>query len=305
MKQPDDFYRLIDTGRIENHIRTLEGVRHPRVAPVALERAADYIAATLNRAGCEMSEHIFHEEGHPFRNIIGTLPGKGQKDERYILMAHYDTTAEAPGADDNASGVAVMLELAAILARAGFERTIQFVGVALEENAVAEQHNSGTRGSRALAREARASHWPIQEVIVLESVAYAGEDVVQTAPAGLPFPVPEAGNFIAMVGNEHSGAMVENLATLIASHRFDLPFLPVTVPGNGEVLPDSRRSDHAPFWDEGYRAVMLTDTTNFRNPHYHCASDTLDTLNLDFAARVGALTGAYLAGACGLLDGQQ
>jgi Zn-dependent M28 family amino/carboxypeptidase len=217
-------------------------------------------------------------------------------------MAHYDTTAETPGADDNASGVAVMLEVAAILARASFEQTIQFIGVTLEENAFPEKHSSGTRGSQTLAKHARTHHWPIQEVIVLESVAYAGEDIVQTAPPGLPFAVPETGNFIALVGNERSGSMVADLASLIRSHEFDLPFLPVTVPGNGEVLPDTRRSDHAPFWDEGYRAVMLTDTTNFRNPHYHCASDTLDTLNLDFAARVGSIAGAYLAGVCGMLD---
>jgi Zn-dependent M28 family amino/carboxypeptidase len=110
----------------------------------------------------------------------------------------------------------------------------------------------------------------------------------------VPIEVPSTGNFIAVVGNEASRGLVDHFVRLIEGHTADLPHVALTVPGNGELLPDTRRSDHAPFWDAGYRAIMLTDTTNFRNPHYHRASDTLATLNLEFAAKVGTVTAALV-----------
>ncbi len=281
--------------KIGAHVRSLEGVRHPLTAPAALDRAADYVAAELARVGCRVIELPFIDHGRPYRNIIGTLPGKGEQSEQVIVMAHYDTVAGSPGADDNASGVAVLLEIAAKLALLSFERTILFVGVSLEENAHDGDHGSGTRGSRALAAHAREQGWEIAGVIVLESVAFAGEDVIQTAPPGVPITVPKTGNFLAVVGNERSEALVDGFSRTVCRLGSDLPHLALTVPGNGERLPDTRRSDHAPFWDAGFPAVMLTDTTNFRNPHYHRPSDTLETLNLGFAAQVCAVTAAFVA----------
>jgi hypothetical protein len=102
----------------------------------------------------------------------------------------------------------------------------------------------------------------------------------------VPMPVPEVGNFIAVVGNEQSVEISRAFVRSVEQHQVGLPNVVLTVPGNGELLPDSRRSDHAPFWDQGFPAVMLTDTTNFRNPHYHQPTDTLATLNLEFAAKV-------------------
>jgi Zn-dependent M28 family amino/carboxypeptidase len=275
-----------DVDRIRSHIRTLEGVRHPLAGAEALERAADYVANGLSTLGYEVTEHHFLDNGRLYRNIIATFRGCGHQDERVVVMAHYDTVAGTPGADDNASGVAVLLETAELLAQYRFERTIQFVGVSLEENANENEAGTGTRGSRALAAHARENAWNIAGVVVLESVAYAGDKVVQTMPAGVPVPVPASGNFIAVVGNERSKDLVNGFSRAVARLGGSLPHVPLTVPGNGESLPDSRRSDHAPFWDEGYRAIMVTDTTNFRNPHYHGSTDTLETLNLDFAAKV-------------------
>jgi Zn-dependent M28 family amino/carboxypeptidase len=202
------------------------------------------------------------------------------------VLAHFDTVATSPGADDNASGIAVLLELATLLSTFRFERSIQLVGVNLEENAGPDGAGQGTRGSRALAGFAREQAWDIEGVVVLESVAYAGDSVLQTAPAGIPLEVPAKGDFIALIGNENSKGLVQHFGAAIDRHRIPLPYLPLVVPGNGEMLPDTRRSDHAPFWDNGYRAIMVTDTTNFRNPHYHQPSDTLETLNLDFAGQV-------------------
>lgn len=286
MLEPEGFSETADAGRIRSHIRELEGVRHPLAGPEALERAADYVGERLAALGYEVTEHRFPDSGRLFRNVIASRRSSGRRDERVIVLAHYDTVAGSPGADDNASGVAVLLETAELLARLHFELTVQFIGVSLEENVSEDESGTGTRGSRALAAYAREKVWNIVGVVVLESVAYAGEEVRQTLPAGVPMPVPAAGNFIAVVGNQRSQELVEGFARAAAQLGGKLPLVPLTVPGNGEALPDTRRSDHAPFWDQGYRAIMVTDTTNFRNPHYHRASDTLETLNLEFAAKV-------------------
>ena len=294
MPLPFDFSLQASMERIRGHIRRLEGIRHPVAAPASLEDAADYIAETLAGLKYEVSEQVFNDLGRPYRNVIGTLAGRGHSEERSLVLAHYDTVADSPGADDNASGVAVLLEVARLLAAMPLEQTVQFIGVALEENAVFGHHGTGTRGSKALAHHARQNGWQIEGVVVLESVAYAGADCAQEMPAGFAEPAPATGDFIAIVGNQRSQDMVNLLADLMNEKECNLPHLPFMVPGNGEMLPDSRRSDHAPFWDAGYPAVMLTDTANFRNPHYHRPDDTLETLNLEFAARVCCAVSAYI-----------
>jgi hypothetical protein len=285
---------MVCSERIIAHISSLEGVRHPVAAPEALERAADYVTSCFNALGYDVGEHLFSDNGQQFRNIIATQPGLDRYQERVVVLAHYDTVAGSPGADDNASGVAVMLEIATLLNRLRFERTIHFIAVALEENDRQDDPDSGTRGSKALAAYARENGWGIEAVVVLESVAYAGDSVVQSAPLGIPFPVPKTGDFIAVVGNERSRELVDRFSRALEFEQPDLPQITLTVPGNGESLPDSRRSDHSPFWDHGYRAIMITDTTNFRNPHYHRSSDTLETLNLGFAAQVCGVTARLL-----------
>jgi acetylornithine deacetylase/succinyl-diaminopimelate desuccinylase-like protein len=182
-----------DVDRIRSHIRALEGVRHPLAGAEALERAADYVADCLTTLGYEVKEHHFLDNGRLYRNIIATFRGCGHQDERVVVMAHYDTVAGTPGADDNASGVAVLLETAELLAQYRFERTIQFVGVSLEENANENEAGTGTRGSRALAVHARENVWNIAGVVVLESVAYAGERPYRQCRPAFRFRSPRPG----------------------------------------------------------------------------------------------------------------
>ena len=287
--------KTVSIDRIRDHIVALEGVRHPEMAPEALEQAADYITDSLRLLGYDVADHCFPDNGRLFRNIIASRRGSHLPHERVIILAHYDTVAGSPGADDNASGVAVMLEIARVLEPFSFERTIHFIAVCLEENEHENNPNSGTRGSRALAAYARENGWNIEGVMVLESVAFAGDNLVQSIPSGVSIAVPPAGDFIAVIGNERSRELMGVFARAVETYRGDLPHVLLEVPGNGERLPDSRRSDHASFWDEGFRAVMVTDTTNFRSPHYHQLTDTLSTLNLEFAAKVCCATaGAVL-----------
>ena len=287
-------FGAVSEARIGMHVRRLEGVRHPVADPEALARAERYVADELDRLGYAVERHRFRDPCGDFHNVIGTRTGRLLPDKRVLVLAHFDTVAGSPGADDNASGVAVLLELAAALGDFLPEKTLQFVGVNLEENGDEEVSGTGLRGSRALARLARSEGWEIEAVVVLESVGFAAAGAVQSAPAGLPLEVPKVGDFVAVVGNERSRGVVERFILGASGCGEGLRVVPVVVPGNGELFRDTRRSDHAPFWDEGYPAVMLTDTTNFRSPHYHEPSDTFDTLNLAFAASVCRATAALL-----------
>lgn len=282
----------VSLDEIARHVRFLEGIRHPVAGPAALQRAERYLGEVLQGLGYALSEHSFTDGGATYSNVIATYDGSEDPAKRVLAVAHFDTVAGSPGADDNASGVAVLLEAARVLRSCDFKQTVQFVGMNLEEH-LGDDYGSATRGSRALAAHARRQDWDIEAVVVLESVAYAG-NVPQAAPP-LPFPVPEQGDFLAAVANQASSQLLAAFSQAIERYAIALPIFPLVVPGNGELLPDTRRSDHARFWDQGYPALMLTDTANFRNPHYHQPTDTIETLNLPFAVQVCRATAALLA----------
>ena len=142
-------------------------------------------------------------------------------------------------------------------------------------------------GSLAYASSLKATGREIRGAIVLECVGYAcSEEGSQFAPAGVPIAVPSTGDFLAIIANTASAELAGAVERAANRHVPDLKTLSLLVPGKGERLPDTRRSDHAPFWDHGYPAIMLTDTANFRNPHYHQLTDTLATLDLTFMQRV-------------------
>jgi Zn-dependent M28 family amino/carboxypeptidase len=293
----EGYLERVSAERIGAHIRALEGVRHPVAAPEALAAAADYVYRSLDALDYQVEAQVFQAGGKGFRNVIATRTGARHPEEQLLVVAHYDTVEDSPGADDNASGVAVLLELARVLEPFAFERTVHFAAVALEEDQQQGPLAGGNKyGSRALAARAAQQAWQVDGAIVLESVAYAGEEMAQETPEGLPVTLPEVGNFVTVVGNEASQGLVERFVYAIARHGIALPAVPLVVPGKGERFPETRRSDHAPFWDAGFRAVMLTDTANFRNPHYHQPTDTSDTLNLDFAANVCRAVGGVVVG---------
>ncbi len=288
--------QAVSVERLARHIRALEGIRHPVIAPQALERAGEYIRGVLEGLGYPVRVHEFEDSGRCFPNFIADKPGTRAPSERVILLAHFDTVSITPGADDNASGIAGLLDLAEALRGVTFERTLQFIAVNLEERQV--EGNFGTpitRGSKALVEHAHQQGWDIRGVLDLECIGYAGDGFTQSYPPGLPPGLPQQGNFIAAVGNQVSAGVVGVFQEAVRLLGLALPLVPIVVPGNGEALPDSRRSDNAPFWDAGYPAIMVTDTANLRSPHYHQPTDTLDTLNLDFTAKVCQATGAAAA----------
>jgi Zn-dependent M28 family amino/carboxypeptidase len=144
-------------------------------------------------------------------------------------------------------------------------------------------------GSQAFAFRLNAERRALAGAIILECVGFARSEAgTQQVPPGVPIAVPTQGDFLAIVGNEASRPLVAQLEQGAKRYAAGLKTLSLLVPGRGESIPHTRRSDHASFWDAGYPAVMLTDTANFRNPHYHRETDTVDTLNLEFLSNVAA-----------------
>ena len=278
--------------RITRHLEALVGERHPETSPRALRRAAHYLATQFSKSQWSTSSQLVNAWGKTYRNVVATKypswPRQGTELPPILIGAHYDTVPESPGADDNASGLVVLLEVASRLSQTPLARPIWLVAFCLEEQ--------DRLGSQAFAARLKTEGRELAGAIILECVGFARTEAeTQQAPPGVPIAVPTRGDFLAMVGNEASNALVLQL-----EQEPRLKTLSLLVPGQGEAIPHTRRSDHASFWDAGYSAIMLTDTANFRNPHYHRETDTMDTLNLQFLSSVAATVTAtilHIAGA--------
>ncbi|MET0516853.1 MAG: M20/M25/M40 family metallo-hydrolase [Nitrospiraceae bacterium] len=263
--------------RLRAHLEALVGERHPFSSPHHLLHVQTYLSAQFRAFGLAVELHPFEVWGQTYHNVVATLPA--QKQPPLIIAAHYDTVEQSPGADDNASGLAVLLETARALCRTPRRRPIRFIAFCLEEEDLL-----GSRAYVALLEKTRQS---ILGVIVLECVGYTRSEAgSQRTPPHLPISIPSIGDFLGVVGNEASRHLVTAIISCGRATVPSLKMIPLTVPGKGDLLPDTRRSDHAAFWDQGYPAVMLTDTANYRNPHYHQPSDTIETLDLDFLSHM-------------------
>ncbi|MFO0701542.1 MAG: M28 family peptidase [Nitrospira sp.] len=269
----------VDRKRLKKNLHRLIGERHPFSSPVHLQKAETYLHRQFLEADLTVTKQPFQALGGTYHNLIGTaLPDHGpfRSAPPLILAAHFDTVQGSPGADDNASALAVILHVAHQVRNMKLVRPVQFIAFNLEEE--------NLLGSQAYTAMLQKNGETIHGAIVLECVGYASHHPnSQKIPPGVPIAVPTTGNFLAVIGNERSQALTGSIAKAMNSH---LPIVPLVVPGNGEKLPDTRRSDHTSFWEQGFPAIMLTDTANFRNPHYHRPTDTLETLNLDFIASV-------------------
>lgn len=279
----------VDRDRLKEDLNRLVGERHPFSSPIRLQETEAYLHHQFSDVDLAVTKQPFQALGGTYHNVIGTaLPDTGpfQSAPPLILAAHFDTVQGSPGADDNASALAVLLHVARRIRAMKLARPIRLIAFNLEEEKLL--------GSSAYTAFLRKNREAIHGAIVLECVGYASHlHHSQKIPPGVPIAVPTTGNFLAVIGNEQSHALTGSVAKSMKSH---LPIVPLVVPGNGEKLPDTRRSDHTSFWEQGYPAVMLTDTANFRNPHYHRPTDTLDTLNLDFIASVAdGVTAAVMA----------
>jgi Zn-dependent M28 family amino/carboxypeptidase len=285
--------------RILAHLHALIGERHPHTSRPSLLAAEQYLVDTFRQLGYRVDHHAFEAMGGTYHNVSASRDsGAGIGEPPLLIAAHYDTVQGSPGADDNASALAVLLESARALSGADLRRPIQWVAFCLEEEDLL--------GSRAYVDDLKRLGKSVAGAIILECVGYArSEEATQIAPPHVPIAVPTVGNFLAMVGNQAAAGLANLMMEAGRGAVPELPLIPLIVPGRGEQLPDTRRSDHAAFWDEDYPAIMLTDTANFRNPHYHRATDTLETLNLEFIEQVARLvTASARHWADGIHDGK-
>jgi Zn-dependent M28 family amino/carboxypeptidase len=270
--------------RLHSHLIQIVRDRNPYLASEGHFYVQQYIREQLGQWGTVEIDD-FAVRGRIHHNLILDLPplnppfAKGGKQENLpiIIGAHYDTVPGTPGADDNATGIAVLLELAAEFASKPLKYPVQLVAFDMEE--------SGCWGSKHHAAKCKQQQQSIRLMISLEMLGYCDRTPnSQSYPAGLQYFYPNIGNFIALIGNLRTVRDMIALSRNIRKSGQACEWLPV--PNRGLIVPDTRRSDHAPFWDNGYPAIMVTDTANMRNPHYHQPSDKIETLDLDFLAGV-------------------
>ena len=266
---------------LREHVNALAveiGPRTPSI-PGSLVRTANYIHSVFEDAGLAVREQNYQYRDQRVTNVLATTPGNINASAYYVIGAHYDTVASTPGADDNASAVAVMLELAGRLADP--KVPVLFAAFTLEEPPA---HWTGDQGSRVFVRSCQNSGDSLLGAIILEMVGYTAPR--QHYPFLPRWPgYPAEGNFIGIIGNWRSWRFGRAVVRACRKNR-DLPVEALFLPFNGWILPESRLSDHASFWDAGLPALMVTDTAFFRNPNYHLASDTIDTLDFTFMAQL-------------------
>lgn len=244
-----------------------------------LEEAADYIAGQFTALGYEVEFQEYILENKKSRNIIITKKGTKPADEVVIVGAHYDSCFN-PGADDNASGVAGLLELARLFSNIQTNRTVKFIAFVNEEPPF---YKTESMGSRVYARAAKARKESIKAVIILEMIGYYSDKPnSQSYPPFLGLLYPNKGNFISVVGNFPSRWLVKKI---VASFKAKTPF-PLESAVLAGFVPGVDFSDHWSFWKEGYPAVMITDTAFYRYAHYHGSGDTYEKLNYPALAEV-------------------
>lgn len=242
-----------------------------------LRKSEDYVAARLKAAGCSLEFQDYSASGVMVKNIICTKPGISVPGEIIVVGAHYDSF-DNPGADDNASGVAGLIELAEYAAARKYDRTVKFIAFTNEEPPFFA--NEGM-GSAVYARAARERNEDIKAALVLEMIGYFSENrLSQKYPPLIGAILPGRGNFIAQIANFSSRKL---------AGRIDMAFRKASrLPIQTIALPSFVRgvdfSDHRNFWAEGYPAVMFTDTSFYRTPHYHKESDLPETLNYEYMA---------------------
>ena len=259
------------------HVQFLSAVTFPRDSDhaIILARAADYIATSMSQSGGRIILQDFTVRGSNYRNVVARFgPATGPV---FVIGAHYDAFGELPAADDNASGVAGLLELGRLLGNVPPKVRIDLVAYCLEEPPF---YGSTDMGSAVHARSLEDSHESVLGMASLEMIGYFAPEQNWNNPL-LEAVYPNRGDFIMVVGRWHDRTLVRYLQKSMRGAS--------TIPVRSLVtlgLPDVDASDHRNYWRSGARAVLVTDTAFIRNPNYHTKDDLPSTLNYDKMARV-------------------
>lgn len=273
-----------DPARLRSDVETLAASSPARAFGNvgALDRIADHIITEFTNAGCLPERQTFSVGGNDYHNIVCS---KGPPDApRMVIGAHYDVAGNGnPGADDNASGVAGLLELARLLemAKPDLVHRLDLVAFTLEEP---PNFRSQTMGSSVYAGRLKHAGADVKLMISVEMIGYFSDDPgSQAYPLpGLDLIYPDTGNFIAIVGQSFDRARVSRVKALMRAGN-TLPVYSINAPAR---VPGIDFSDHLSFWRLGYPAVMVTDTAFLRNPNYHEPTDRPETLDYRRMAKV-------------------
>ncbi len=256
-------------------------------------RTRNYIINELKKLGWKPSLEQFQTGINVFAEKQGTDSEAGA----ILIGAHYDTVFKSPGADDNASGVAVLLEIARLFNSRSTPRTLQL--------AFFDKEEAGLLGSRAfVTNTARLNN--LRGVIIMDMVGYACYTPgCQKTPSGFPItPISDKGDFLAVVGDTEHLPLLNSFKKIEISSNLP-PIFTLPVPLKGVLTPDVLRSDHAPFWLQGIGALLVTDTANLRSPYYHQPSDTTANIERNFfigAAQLVVNAINYLLSGSGSLE---
>jgi hypothetical protein len=271
-------------GRLRAHVYALAGDVGERNVFRAdrLELAAKYLETTLTDLGHHVASQVFESREVTVRNLEVVRTGRSLPDEIIVVGAHYDSVVGCPGANDNGTGVAAVIELSRLLASRELSRTVRFVLFVNEEPPFFQTDDMG---SLHYARRAKERGERIVAMFSLETMGhFSDEDGSQHYPFPFSFFYPSRGNFIAFVGNLSSQSLVRHA---VRSFRRQ-----ASIPSEGAAVPGGITgvgwSDHWAFWQQGYPGVMVTDTAPFRYEHYHTPLDTPDRVHSGHLARVVA-----------------
>jgi Zn-dependent M28 family amino/carboxypeptidase len=266
--------------QLQTHLTHIVRERDPYIASGGHFLVQQYIQQQFSQWG-SVEIHTFEVASKICRNLILNLPGDPEFAKAtlppILIGAHYDGVPGSPGADDNATGVAVLLELARIFASAPAKYPLRLVAFDMEEY--------GLLGSASYAAKLKQEKQSLRLMFSLEMLGYRSqEDHSQLYPPPLEKIYPHKGNFIALIGTWRTLGDLIRISSSVRKVGIPSQWLPV--PNRGLIVRETRRSDHAPFWDLGYPAILVTDTADMRNPNYHKPSDTIATLDLDFLTGV-------------------
>ena len=279
LKPPTETERAI-AANLRKHVESIASREHNFLKLAELELAARYIEAALADTGRAVATQRFRSGPVDVRNIEVEVRGDTRASEIVVVGAHYDSVLGAPGANDNGSGVAAIIELARLFATEKPARTLRFVAFVNEEPPF---HLSDAMGSRHYARRARERGENVVAMFSIETIGwYSDAPGSQRYPFPLGFFYPSTGNFVAFVSNLSSRSLLHEAIGAFRRHA-GIPSEAVAAPA---WIPGVDWSDHWSFWKEGYSALMVTDTAPYRYPHYHTSEDTPDKVDYDRVARV-------------------
>ncbi len=276
----------VDNERLRQDVQTLAAIVPPRNAKNvdSLDKSAEYILEEFRKTGGRAELQRFTQDGKEYKNVICSFgPETG---DRIIVGAHYDVYGNQPGADDNASGVAGLLELSRLVQspKTELKCRIDFVAYTLEEGQICKHPFARHYGSYNHAKSLAQAGISVRAMICLEMIGYFSD-----RPNSQKYPLfflrwfyPDKGNFIAVVGKWGQGSLVKKVKKSLVAQSL----VPVESLTAMSFIPGVSFSDHQSYWKFNYPAVMITDSAFYRNKNYHKPSDTVDTLDYDRMAEV-------------------